>query len=68
MFGAGKHTNFSTLAMRDPKTGMEAIFKAIKALEGRHKEHIAVYGHDLELRLTGKHETANINQFISGIG
>ncbi len=66
--GAGKHTNFSTRAMRDPKTGMEAINKAIKALEARHKEHIAVYGHDLELRLTGRHETANISQFISGIG
>ncbi len=66
--GAGKHTNISTAAMRDPKTGMEAINKAIKALEGRHKEHIAVYGHDLEMRLTGKHETAHISQFKSGIG
>lgn len=66
--GAGKHTNFSTKAMRDPKTGMEAIHKAIKALESRHKEHIAVYGHDLELRLTGKHETAPISQFVSGVG
>lgn len=66
--GAGKHTNFSTTAMRDPKTGMEAINKAIKALEGRHKEHIAVYGHDLEQRLTGKHETAHISQFMAGVG
>lgn len=66
--GAGKHTNFSTIAMRDPKTGMDAINKAIKALEVRHKEHIAVYGHDLELRLTGKHETAHISQFMAGVG
>lgn len=66
--GAGKHTNFSTRAMRDPKTGMDAINKAIKALEGRHKEHIAVYGHDLEQRLTGKHETAHISEFVAGIG
>jgi len=66
--GAGKHTNFSTKETRDPKTGMKAIEKAIKALELRHKEHIAVYGHDLELRLTGKHETANINQFLAGVG
>jgi glutamine synthetase len=66
--GAGKHTNFSTRAMRDPQTGMEAINKAIKALESRHKEHIAVYGHDLELRLTGKHETAPIHQFLAGVG
>lgn len=66
--GAGKHTNFSTKETRDPKTGMEAINKAIKALELRHKEHIAVYGHDLESRLTGKHETAHISQFMAGIG
>ncbi len=66
--GAGKHTNISTNATRDPKTGMAAIEKAIKALELRHKEHIAVYGHDLELRLTGHHETAHISQFVAGIG
>ena len=66
--GAGKHTNFSTQAMRDPKTGMEAINKAIYALEKVHSKHIAVYGHDLELRLTGKHETAHMSQFIAGVG
>lgn len=66
--GSGKHTNFSTRAMRDPKTGLHAIQDAIKALELRHKEHIAVYGHDLELRLTGKHETAHMSQFIAGVG
>lgn len=66
--GAGKHTNFSTNAMRDPKTGMVAIERAIKALEARHKDHIAVYGHDLEQRLTGAHETAHISEFIAGIG
>jgi glutamine synthetase len=66
--GAGKHTNFSTKAMRDPKTGMAAIEKAIKALELRHNEHIAVYGHDLAQRLTGHHETAPITQFLAGVG
>jgi glutamine synthetase len=66
--GAGKHTNFSTHAMRDPKTGMDAINKAIAALEVRHHAHIEVYGHDLELRLTGKHETAHLSQFIAGVG
>lgn len=65
--GAGKHTNFSTKATRDPKTGMQAIQKAIKALEKNHAKHIAVYGSDLELRLTGKHETAPIDKFISGV-
>ncbi len=66
--GAGKHTNFSTKAMRDPKTGMEAINQAIDALEKVHDKHIAVYGHDLELRLTGKHETAHMSEFIAGVG
>lgn len=66
--GAGKHTNFSTKAMRDPKTGMDAIMSAIKELEKNHAKHIAVYGHDLELRLTGKHETAPIDKFNYGIG
>lgn len=66
--GAGKHTNFSTRDMRDPKTGMDAINKAIKALEKTHDKHIRVYGHDLELRLTGRHETAPINKFIAGVG
>lgn len=66
--GAGKHTNFSTKNMRDPKTGMEAINKAIEALSKRHNEHIAVYGHGLEERLTGKHETASIKTFSSGVG
>lgn len=66
--GAGKHTNFSTSAMRNPKTGMEAINNAIKSLEENHKSHIRVYGHGLEERLTGKHETASINEFSYGIG
>lgn len=66
--GSGKHTNFSTRDMRDEKKGMQAINAAIAALERRHAEHIAVYGHDLELRLTGKHETAPIDKFIAGIG
>jgi glutamine synthetase len=65
--GAGKHTNFSTQATRHPKTGMAAIEKAIKALEKNHDKHIKVYGADLELRLTGKHETAPIDKFSAGI-
>lgn len=65
--GAGKHTNFSTAAMRQPKTGMIAIMEAIEKLSQRHKEHIAVYGHGLESRLTGLHETANISNFTHGI-
>ena len=37
--------------------GMKYIEAAIKKLEGRHKEHIAVYGEDNDKRLTGRHET-----------
>jgi glutamine synthetase len=65
--GAGKHTNFSTKAMRDKKTGMDAINAAIKALEARHDDHISVYGHGVEERLTGKHETAHFKKFSAGI-
>jgi glutamine synthetase len=66
--GAGKHTNFSTKDMRNPKIGLVAINKAIEALEKRHHDHIAVYGSDLELRLTGQHETAPIDKFCAGVG
>jgi glutamine synthetase len=65
--GAGKHTNFSTAAMRSPATGTLAIDDAIHALSQRHQEHINVYGHGLSERLTGQHETAHISQFRSGV-
>ena len=65
--GSGKHTNFSTKSMRDSNTGMAAIEKAISALSGKHKEHIAVYGDGLPERLTGLHETASIHEFKSGV-
>lgn len=64
--GAGKHTNFSTRAMRSPETGKAAIESAIKNLETKHSEHIPLYGHGLEERLTGAHETCHISQFRSG--
>ena len=65
--GAGKHTNFSTAAMRNKETGAKAIEDAIEALSKTHQEHIAVYGHGLSERLTGQHETAHINQFSHGV-
>lgn len=54
--------DFSTKSMRN-EGGYEVIKKAIEKLGMRHKEHIAAYGEGNERRLTGKHETADINTF-----
>lgn len=64
--GAGLHSNFSTQEMRE-EGGMEHIEAAIKKLEARHIEHIAVYGEDNEKRLTGNHETGAIDSFTWGV-
>lgn len=53
--------------MRTPGKGMAAIEDAIKKLEKKHLEHIAVYGEDNDLRLTGKHETASMTTFSAGV-
>src|SRR3546814_8206151 len=58
--GAGAHTNFSTKAMRE---GYDAIIAGCEALGTKVMEHIAVYGHDIEARLTGQHETAPYNEY-----
>ncbi len=65
--GSGAHTNFSSRATRDPKTGMAAMEEAIKKLEKNHARHIEHYGASLGERLTGHHETCNINEFRSGV-
>ncbi|XP_038876259.1 glutamine synthetase cytosolic isozyme-like [Benincasa hispida] len=64
--GAGAHTNYSTKSMRK-EGGYEVIKKAIEKLGLRHKEHIAAYGEGNERRLTGRHETADINTFLWGV-
>ncbi|CAI0378121.1 unnamed protein product [Linum tenue] len=64
--GAGAHTNYSTKSMREDG-GIDVIKAAIKKLEARHSEHIAAYGEGNERRLTGHHETANINKFTWGV-
>ncbi|KAF8107347.1 hypothetical protein N665_0123s0038 [Sinapis alba] len=64
--GAGCHTNYSTKSMREDG-GFEVIKKAILNLSLRHMEHISAYGEGNERRLTGKHETASIDQFSWGV-
>jgi len=64
--GAGMHTNFSTVMLRDETTGPDAIKDAISKLEENHANHIAKYGHGNERRLTGLHETCDINTFKHG--
>lgn len=64
--GAGCHTNVSTSAMRVPG-GMKYIEAAVEKLAKRHLEHIALYGSDNEQRLTGRHETASMTSFSSGV-
>ncbi len=64
--GAGMHTNFSTRQTRDKSSGLVAIQDAVNKLKAKHDEHIAVYGFDLEKRLTGDHETCSIDEFKSG--
>jgi len=64
--GAGAHTNFSTKAMRNDKD-MKAITAACNAIGKKVMEHVTNYGHDIESRLTGKHETAPWNKFSFGV-
>ncbi|NCN42475.1 glutamine synthetase [bacterium] len=65
--GTGMHTNFSTAPMREASTGKAAMENAIAKLGAKHDDHIKVYGHGLRERLTGLHETCDINTFKSGV-
>jgi glutamine synthetase len=65
--GSGMHANFSTTYLRE--VGGEAYFlDLMKAFEKNVADHIAVYGPDNHMRLTGKHETASIDSFSWGLG
>ncbi|GAB2588775.1 glutamine synthetase beta-grasp domain-containing protein [Spirosoma areae] len=66
--GSGMHANFSNTALRT--SGSKEVYdKICQSFSPPEiiKAHIAVYGADNELRLTGKHETQSIDQFSYGI-
>lgn len=64
--GSGMHCNFSTAFLREK--GGKAYFEALMAaFEKNLEDHIAVYGPDNHMRLTGKHETAPWNKFSYGV-
>ena len=64
--GSGMHSNFSTTYLRE--TGGKDYFEALMgAFEANREEHIAVYGPDNHMRLTGLHETQSIDKFSYGV-
>lgn len=79
--GAGMHTNFSTLEMQTPraaalysdgsvsefKSGMDFITEFCEKAALRVPEHLAAYGHGIETRLTGAHETCSYREFKYGV-
>ena len=64
--GSGMHANFSTTYLRE--TGGKAYFEKLMAAFAKNMdEHIAVYGPENHLRLTGLHETQSIDKFTYGV-
>ena len=63
--GSGMHTNFSNMKMRHGNTPSLFIDYCEK-LGKVHDKAIKVYGSDNDMRLTGDHETQNINTFSYG--
>jgi glutamine synthetase len=64
--GSGMHTNFSTKYIRETG-GKEYLEALMQAFKDNIPEHIAVYGPDNHLRLTGLHETQAIDKFSYGL-
>ena len=64
--GSGMHANFSNSTLRE--CGSKEVYSQIcEAFAPYVKEHIAVYGADNHMRLTGKHETQSIDKFSFGV-
>ncbi len=64
--GSGMHANFSTQYLRE-KGGKEYFEKLMAKFDENRMDHIAVYGPDNHMRLTGLHETQAIDKFSYGI-
>ena len=64
--GSGMHSNFSTEHMRTVG-GKEYFEKLMDAFAKNMDEHVAVYGPDNHMRLTGLHETQSIDKFSWGV-
>src|SRR3954451_609670 len=64
--GSGMHTNFSTEYMREVG-GFDYFEALMAAFDERKDDHIAVYGPDNHMRLTGLHETQAIDKFNYGV-
>ncbi|MDQ8184468.1 glutamine synthetase beta-grasp domain-containing protein [Pelagicoccus sp. SDUM812002] len=64
--GSGMHCNFSTKYMREVG-GKDYFLKLMDAFEKNKDEHIAAYGPDNHMRLTGLHETQSIDKFSWGV-
>jgi len=62
--GAGMHTNFSSVAMRED---YKAVIAACEAIGSNYLVLVENYGADIQDRLTGKHETAQWNKFSYGV-
>lgn len=65
--GSGGHTNFSTKNMRE-EGGIDFINEALQKMSKTHLEDIEHYGLDNDQRMSGMHETSDLNSFSHGVG